>query len=228
MHPNGDEVHKVYGDGYEIVIKNKNVLIKGSCSVTINGDCNMDVKGDYNLQVSKDYTVLVGGEYSVRSVKDMKLSSSLIFYIGNGVVKASLTLYEDGKQPLIVSSRVRELPHFNERDREHLEKRILFEFGELVREFKVEDIKNLGRYKFSIDNAFVLVSSPWYISETSVVKMKEPKPFVVTESLLRNAQENIVKGYRDAHEVDISVLEQKIINIQLNGYPTNSPLKKKS
>ena len=29
MHPNGDEVHKVYGNGYEITIKDKNVLIKG-------------------------------------------------------------------------------------------------------------------------------------------------------------------------------------------------------
>ena len=26
MHPNGDEVHKIYGDGYEIITKNKNVF----------------------------------------------------------------------------------------------------------------------------------------------------------------------------------------------------------
>lgn len=158
----------------------------------------------------------------------MKLSSSLIFYIGNGVVKAALVLYEQNKTPAIISTRIRELPHFNERDREHLEKRILFEFGELVREFKVENIRNLTRYTYRIDSAFVLVSSPWYISETSVVKMKEQKPFVVTENLLLNAKENIVKGYRDAHEVDVAVLEQKIINIQLNGYPTNAPIKKKA
>lgn len=158
----------------------------------------------------------------------MKLSSSLIFYIGNGVVKAALVLYEEKKTPTIISTRVRELPHFNERDREHLEKRILFEFGELVREFKVENIKNLTRYKYRIDSAFVLVSSPWYISETSVVKMKEQKPFLITENLLLSSKENIVKAYRDAHEVDVAVLEQKIINIQLNGYPTNNPIKKKA
>jgi hypothetical protein len=29
MYPNGDEVHKVYGTGYEIHLKGKNVLIKG-------------------------------------------------------------------------------------------------------------------------------------------------------------------------------------------------------
>lgn len=73
MHPNGDEVHKVYGDGYEITIKNKNVLIKGRCSVTIEGDCNMDVKGDYNAQVAGDYNLLVGGKVNLRSKKDFRI-----------------------------------------------------------------------------------------------------------------------------------------------------------
>lgn len=51
MHPNGDEVHKVYGDGYEITIKNKNVLIKGQCNITIEGDSVLHVKGDSYTQV---------------------------------------------------------------------------------------------------------------------------------------------------------------------------------
>ena len=51
MHPNGDEVHKVYGDGYEIVIKNKNVLIKGVCNITVEGDSVLHVKGDSYSQV---------------------------------------------------------------------------------------------------------------------------------------------------------------------------------
>ena len=74
MHPNGDEVHKVYGTGYEIHLKGKNVLIKGTCNITIEGDANMDVKGDYNLQVAGDYNVLVGGKTNHRSVGDVFLS----------------------------------------------------------------------------------------------------------------------------------------------------------
>ena len=73
MHPNGDEVHKVYGDGYEITVKNKNVLIKGRCSVTVEGDCNLDVKGDYNAQVAGDYNLLVGGKINVRGLKDITI-----------------------------------------------------------------------------------------------------------------------------------------------------------
>ena len=75
MHPNGDEVHKVYGDGYEIVIKNKNVLIKGTCNITINGDANMHVLGDHNVQVDGDYNLQVAGRMSQRVVGDISLSS---------------------------------------------------------------------------------------------------------------------------------------------------------
>lgn len=160
----------------------------------------------------------------------MRLSSSLVFYIGNGIVKAAVVAHEKAKAPRIISTLIRELPHFNERDREHLEKRILFEFGELVREFKSDNIKELATKNISIkiENAFVLVSSPWYISETAVVKMKEQKPFTITDALLSTSRENIVKAYRDAHQVDVTILEQKIINVLLNGYPTNDPLKKKA
>ena len=33
MHPNGDEVHKVYGNGFTIVVSNKNVLKIGRAHV---------------------------------------------------------------------------------------------------------------------------------------------------------------------------------------------------
>ena len=75
MHPNGDQVHKVFGDDYEITIKNKNVLIKGACNVKIVGDCNMKVEGDYNLQVEGDYNLLVKGTMKTRSVGDIKFDS---------------------------------------------------------------------------------------------------------------------------------------------------------
>ena len=75
MHPNGDEVHKVYGTGYEIHLNGKNVLIKGTCNISIEGNANMEVKGDYNLQVAGDYNVLVGGKMKTRSVDNINLSS---------------------------------------------------------------------------------------------------------------------------------------------------------
>lgn len=75
MHPNGDEVHKVYGDGYEITIKNKNVLIKGHCNITVEGDCNMQVLGDFNHSVKGDYNLEVAGKMNQRVVGDISISS---------------------------------------------------------------------------------------------------------------------------------------------------------
>jgi hypothetical protein len=74
MHPNGDEVHKVYGDGYEITIKNKNVLIKGTCNITVEGDCNMQVLGDFNHSVKGDYNLEVAGKMKQRVVGDISIS----------------------------------------------------------------------------------------------------------------------------------------------------------
>jgi hypothetical protein len=74
MHPNGDEVHKVFGDGYEITIKNKNILIKGTCNIQIEGDCNMNVLKDMNVQVAGDYNLLVQGKTNIRSHGDVSIS----------------------------------------------------------------------------------------------------------------------------------------------------------
>jgi hypothetical protein len=68
MHPNGDEVHKVYGDGYEITIKNKNVLIKGTCNITIEGDSNLHVLGDVIEKVDGSYTLDVTGPVVINGV----------------------------------------------------------------------------------------------------------------------------------------------------------------
>lgn len=74
MHPNGDQVVKIFGDGYEIIAGNKNVSIKGTCNIIIEGDCNMDVKGDMNQQVAGDYNLIVAGKTNIRSAKDVSIS----------------------------------------------------------------------------------------------------------------------------------------------------------
>lgn len=86
MHPNGDEVHKVYGTGYEITVKGKNVQINGVCNITINGDSNIHitgnkverVDGDYDLQVNGNMTTRCLGENGMQIIsdKDMNIVSN--------------------------------------------------------------------------------------------------------------------------------------------------------
>ena len=75
MHPNGDEVHKVYGDGYEITIKDKNILIKGKMNITVEGDAYINVKGDKIEQVDGNYELLVKGNYTQTVEKQTYMAS---------------------------------------------------------------------------------------------------------------------------------------------------------
>lgn len=79
----GTEIHKIKGDGYEIISKNSHVLIKGYCTVTIEGDSVLNVKGDVfqkiegnvNQKVEGDLNTVVKGEAIVASESDVTISA---------------------------------------------------------------------------------------------------------------------------------------------------------
>jgi hypothetical protein len=75
MHPNGDEVHKIYGDGYEIITKNKNVLISGVCNITIEGDSILHVKGNRKELIDGNYSIVVKGDYTVTAQETASITS---------------------------------------------------------------------------------------------------------------------------------------------------------
>jgi hypothetical protein len=57
----GTEIHKVYGDNYEIVAGNNYVLIKGVCNITIQGDSILHVQGNATTQIDGDVYQIVNG-----------------------------------------------------------------------------------------------------------------------------------------------------------------------
>ena len=111
MHPNGDEVHKIYGDGYEIITKNKNVLISGVCNITIEGDSLLHVKGSRKELIDGDYSIVVQGDYTVTAkdtasitAKDtvslmgdtLSIRTPDVVVTGNMVVDGALDAYTMG------------------------------------------------------------------------------------------------------------------------------------
>jgi hypothetical protein len=83
MHPNGDEVHKIIGDGYEITLKDKNMLVKGKLNITVEGDAYLWVQGNKIEQVDGsveqyikgDFTQTVEGRYSSTSMGDYEITA---------------------------------------------------------------------------------------------------------------------------------------------------------
>jgi len=74
MHPNGDQVIKVFGESFDITIGKKNIYVTGACNIVVNGDCNMQVNGDFNQEVNGDYNLAVKGKYNLRAVENMSIS----------------------------------------------------------------------------------------------------------------------------------------------------------
>ena len=82
MHPNGSMVQKIWGNGYEIIANDKNVMIKGACNVTIYGDAHLLVKGDKIEKVEGNYELHVQGDYSVTTEGDIDMYTGSDFTIG--------------------------------------------------------------------------------------------------------------------------------------------------
>ena len=58
----GTRVTRIVGDDYEICIKDKNVIIYGTCNVTISGDARLRVDGDMVQEVLGSYHLYVKGD----------------------------------------------------------------------------------------------------------------------------------------------------------------------
>ena len=94
MHPNGDEVHKVYGNSYVITVQNNNVLIQGDCSVTIEGDAYINVKGDKVEQVEGNYELYVKGNFTqvVEQTASLTVKNDLKILSGASFGGGAMTL----------------------------------------------------------------------------------------------------------------------------------------
>jgi len=71
MHPNGDEVHKIFGDGYTITLGDHNISIgvddgnlAKKLQITVYGDINMQVMGNKIENIEGDVTQHIKGNFT--------------------------------------------------------------------------------------------------------------------------------------------------------------------
>ena len=84
MSADGGEVHKVYGDGYEITVKNKEVHIGGECKIYIEKDADLYVGGNLAQHVEGNYELYVGGNMtqSVVGITNINSQNDLVLQSG--------------------------------------------------------------------------------------------------------------------------------------------------
>jgi len=61
----GSRITKIQGSDYEIVARDKDVLVSGNCNLTVMGDCKVKVKGTMVTEVDKDYHLNIKGDRRV-------------------------------------------------------------------------------------------------------------------------------------------------------------------
>ena len=98
MHSNGDETHKIVGDGYEIIAKNKYVNIKGICNITIENDSIVHIKGNKTEVIDGDCTQVVKGSYTQVVSKQNSVYSlgNMTIGCGSGIAGGSLRVISAG------------------------------------------------------------------------------------------------------------------------------------
>lgn len=106
MQPDGTEVHKLYGDSYEIVAGDKNVKIKGQCNITIDGACVVTINGDSVLNINGNSTQQVkgnvvqqingyakitsAGDMDLTSKEDITMSAQNVYVNGDMAVRGTI------------------------------------------------------------------------------------------------------------------------------------------
>lgn len=93
--PDGTKVAKVVGDNYEVIVKNNNVHIKGSCNITIDGNSTLYVKGDVYEKVEGNVTQTVNGNVNQKISGNFDGTSSHWTFTGDISVNGGIVATGD-------------------------------------------------------------------------------------------------------------------------------------
>ena len=152
---------------------------------------------------------------------------AIVFDIGSSSVGgAAVLLYPESKPKLLYS--VRKDMVFQENFRFERFVASMLETLEKV----AQDVSKVTLPPHSEKTFSCFLASPWYASQTRVLKKKFDVPFKVNEKLLDETLQKEIEDFK-TQEVqkmgsDAVILETKTIQTKLNGYETSNPIGKEA
>lgn len=159
---------------------------------------------------------------------------SLVFDIESGSVGGAILLTELGEPPVIAYTVRQKYRGQDLSDINRLQKTMYTTVRHVAEKLVQQGLIHVHKthtHHSSIHRVLVLYGSPWYVSEVETVNVIEEKPFTVDQKTLdvlieKHAQrfdESALGQYVLQSDEAISVIEQSIIDVTLNGYPVRSP-----
>jgi len=140
-----------------------------------------------------------------------KESYSLVFNIGSGSVSGAVVKFTEAPGEMVIYYANEVIPFQSEISvPKHLQlmKSSLSTLAAKLRKSNVN----------KIDRIFYVFSSPWSISQTKIIKIKEGKPFKITESYINHQIDLQEKQFQTDISKSGKIIEKKIIQIKINGY----------
>lgn len=168
-----------------------------------------------------------------------KEKSVLACVIESGAVRLALSLVRSNAVPLCVFEAAEQIPLQKEVSAERL-RTLIIESLEKVAERLVREgfphVASRALKNGRVNELHITYASPWYLSQTKTITITNEEPFTLTEKVVREVVDREVQGMlagKGKNEFggasgDLSIIEERITNIRLNGYPTNSPYGKKT
>lgn len=143
--------------------------------------------------------------------KKNKESYSLVFNIGSGSVSGAVVKFTEEPGEILTSYNKEVVPFQDQISvPKHLE---LMKSSLEVLATKIQKSNNQ-----KIDRIFYIFSSPWSISQTKIIKIKESKPIKITEKYLNTTIDEQEKKFQAEIADSGKIIEKKIIQLKINGY----------
>lgn len=85
----GNEVHKVIKDNYEVIMGSDYVFVGGKCSITVAGDCNLKVGGNLNVEADGGINMSAGGDVRIKGKSVFAESTSVMNFKSGSALNLS-------------------------------------------------------------------------------------------------------------------------------------------
>ncbi len=164
--------------------------------------------------------------------------SALVCVIEGGSVRLGLALLKPKHKPVLMHQVLESIPLSEKPTAERLLSLTLDVLdraaNKMVREGLAHSTMRSRRHGH-LDEIHFVYASPWHISQTKTVTIEDEKPFTLTKKLIADVVDRetrtIAENYQQTENpalTDISIIEERITNIALNGYPVENPYDKET
>ncbi len=154
----------------------------------------------------------------------------IVFDIGSASIGGAFVSIDSSRLPEIIFTTRRDIPF---QEKLNFERFLTSMTKTLEEMFAVMQKAGGG---VTVQHAFCILASPWYASQTRLVRYNQPQPFVVTPNGLEKLIQKEIELFREsklfAHSkvgnVPPDIMESKNIQMKLNGYEVSDPFGKKA